>query len=487
MTETLTALTSLRSNCDFNQSWLFGGIYVDRSEQPDYDDSGFTAVTLPHTVVPLSWGNWDQASWEKTWIYRKHFTGPEAGGSRIFVDFDGVMVTADVLLNGIEVSTHQGGYLPWSAELTGQILRCDNVLAVIVNSQRLPVPPDGGPGTVDIDFMQPGGIYRDVRLRAMPTTFIADVFTRPVNVLSADRKLLITATIDAAAPADRLRLDAELLDGSRPLAAAHTPVRIVEGGTTVVSLTITGIGKAELWSPDNPKLYTIRTTLANARGAMHTVEVRTGFREAIFRPDGFYLNGRRLQLFGLNRHQMFPYVGMAAPARLQRKDAEILKRELNCNMVRCSHYPQSPHFLDACDELGLMVWEEPPGWQHVGDAAWQDIVLQNVHDMIIRDRNRPSVIVWATRLNETPHHGRLYARTRELAKQLDGTRQTTGATTPTRPPTGIKTYLLITTITPTMAALTYCPLFPTFPTWSAKPSAHSADRQPTDGSIPRRR
>ena len=101
---------------------------------------------------------------------------------------------------------------------------------------------------------------------------------------------------------------------------------------------------------------------------------------------------------------------MAAPARLQRRDAEILKNELNCNMVRCSHYPQSPHFLDACDELGLMVWEEPPGWQYVGDAASQAIVLQNVHDMVVRDRNRPSVIVWGTRLNETANYPDLYAR-----------------------------------------------------------------------------
>ena len=127
----------------------------------------------------------------------------------------------------------------------------------------------------------------------------------------------------------------------------------------------------------------------------------TGFRQASFELDGFYLNGERLQIFGLNRHQLFPYTGMAAPARLQARDAQLIKQELNCNMVRCSHYPQSPHFLDACDQLGLMVWEEPPGWQYVGDENFDGIFLQNVHDMVIRDRNRPSVVVWGTRLNET--------------------------------------------------------------------------------------
>ena len=133
------------------------------------------------------------------------------------------------------------------------------------------------------------------------------------------------------------------------------------------------------------------------------------------------------KLFGLNRHQLFPYVGMAASRRLQRRDAELLKEVLNCNMVRCSHYPPSPHFLDACDELGLMVWEEPPGWQYIGGSSFQEIVVDNVADMVNRDRNRPSVILWATRLNESDSDNALYARTRQVVQECDGSRQTTGA------------------------------------------------------------
>jgi beta-galactosidase len=119
---------------------------------------------------------------------------------------------------------------------------------------------------------------------------------------------------------------------------------------------------------------------------------------------------------------------MAMAARVQRKDVEILKNEFNCNMVRCSHYPQSPHFLDACDELGLMVWEEAPGWHAVSaTASWQDQVVQDVHDMVVRDRSRPSVIIWGTRLNETTGSPALWARTRATAKQLDATRPSSGA------------------------------------------------------------
>jgi beta-galactosidase len=453
---------------DFNTSWLFGGVYAAGSADPGYDDTGFAQITLPHTVTPLSWGNWDHTGWEKRWIYRKHFRLSAPDGSRVFADFDGVMVNADVVLNGTGVGAHQGGYLPWSAELTRHLRDGDNVLAVIVDARQVPVPPMGGvagsglalggvagsglalggvagsglalggvagsglaqpgSGAAAIDFLQPGGIYRGVVLRVVPAVFLSDVFARPVSPLAPSRSVAVQATIDAAAaPGGPVHLTATLLDGSRVLGTAGTSVSLSRTGTTAARLTIAGIGEVDLWSPDSPQMYTTAVTLTNRPGRSHTVRVRTGFREAVFRPDGFYLNGKRLKLFGLNRHQHFPYLGMGAPARLQRKDAEILKRDLNCNMVRCSHYPQSPDFLDACDELGLMVWEEPPGWQHIGDAAWQDIVMQNVRDMIIRDRNRPSVIVWATRLNETAGRADLYAKTRQIAAELDGTRQTTGA------------------------------------------------------------
>src|SRR6202034_1050212 len=150
----------------------------------------------------------------------------------------------------------------------------------------------------------------------------------------------------------------------------------------VVPVTLDGFGPARLWSADSPVLYTVRATLR--AGGISTLTRRIGFREASFRPDGFYLNGQRLQLFGVNRHQLFPYTGMAMPARVQRRDAQILKNEFNCNMVRCSHYPQSPAFLDACDELGLLVWEEAPGWDHVSSSpAWQAQVIQNVEDMVV--------------------------------------------------------------------------------------------------------
>jgi beta-galactosidase len=153
---------------------------------------------------------------------------------------------------------------------------------------------------------------------------------------------------------------------------------------------------------------------------------RIGFREATFTPGGFSLNGKIVKLRGLDRHQTFPFVGQAMPARAQRRDADILRHNLHCNIVRTSHYPQSRHFLDRCDEIGLLVLEEIPGWQHIGDEPWKLISIDNVGRMVRRDWNHPSIILWGVRINESPDDHDFYTRTNKLAHLLDPTRQTGG-------------------------------------------------------------
>jgi beta-galactosidase len=147
---------------------------------------------------------------------------------------------------------------------------------------------------------------------------------------------------------------------------------------------------------------------------------------AQFTDHGFELNGKVIKLRGLDRHQTFPFVGQAMPGRVQRRDAHILRNKLRCNIVRTSHYPQSRHFLDACDEVGLLALEEIPGWQHVGDEAWKQLSIDNVRRMIRRDWNHPSIILWGVRINESQDDHDFYTRTNALAHQLDPTRQTGG-------------------------------------------------------------
>jgi len=433
MNRTAEAPTGL--SFSMNGNWLFGGQYTSGSESSFYDDSNFAPVTLPHTVTRLSWQDWDYAAWQQVWIYRRHFAGghlldPHRPGNRILVDFDGVMVNASVAINDQVVATHQGGYLPFSAELTGKVTDGDNLLAVVVDSRCLPVPPVGvGRGPKSVDFYQPGGIYRDVRLRVLPQVFLSDLWAQPADVLTSHPRVDIECAVDSAATSDASgTLLVQLFDGQTQLAAQVVNVKTGSPGITTAKLTLTGFGPVKLWSPDSPKLYTVQATLNFPGIGSHMLSRRIGFREASFQSEGFYLNGKRLQLFGLNRHQLYPYAGMAMPARVQRKDAEILKDEFNCNMVRCSHYPQSPAFLDACDELGLLVWEEAPGWHNVSVTPdWQNLVLQDVRDMVIRDRSRPSVVIWGTRLNETRDYPGLWTETRQAARELDRTRPSSGA------------------------------------------------------------
>ncbi len=349
----------------FDAGWLFGSAAAG-SDQPGFDDSALATVTLPHTVAPLSWQNWDPSTWEHVWVYRKHFDAPaDVSGLRVFLDFSAAMTHSTVTLNGTQVADHLGGYLPFSAEITGHLQPEGNVLAVRLDSTfNLDVPPDR-PGpyiSTSVDFWQPGGIYRDVSLRAVPQIFLADVFAKPVNVLDAStRQVVVQVTVNAAVvPSGKIGLTVDLVDGTRTLASATVPVTIGKAGQATVTATLTGLPDITLWDTDNPKLYTVVATLTTDGSPLHDYQVRTGFREASFQLDGFYLNGNRVKLFGLNRHQFFPYAGGAMPARVQAKDAEILRNELNCNMVRCSHYPQSEDFYDAVTSWGSWCGRRSP-------------------------------------------------------------------------------------------------------------------------------
>jgi beta-galactosidase len=415
----------------FNSGWLFGES-TPGSDQPSFDDRDLVTVTLPHTVAPLSWRNWDPSSWEQVWVYRKHFDAPaDVAGMRVFLDFAGALTNSTVTLNGKQVDDHLGGYLPFSCEITDRLQTNGNVLAVTLDSTfNLDVPPDrpAPAASTTTDFWQPGGIYRDVQVRAVPQVFLADVFAKPQNVLDpATRQASVQCTVDAAAvPNGSAQIAIELRDGDRPVASVTVPAPITATGRTTVDATLTGLDQITLWDVDAPRLYTVVATLVVNGAPLHDYRVRVGFREARFELDGFFLNGRRLKLFGVNRHQFFPFAGGSMPDRVQRRDAEILRNELNCTFVRCSHYPQAEAFYDACDELGLMVWEEVPGWGFFGDAAWQAAEQQNLHDMIVRDRNHPAIIVWGGMPNESGNHVPQYTAWNALAHSLDDSRPTGG-------------------------------------------------------------
>ena len=418
----------------FGAGWRFGPATAG-SSLPGFDDSGFAPVTLPHTVATLSWQNWDPAAWERVWVYRKHFDASAdvlRADRRVFLDVGAALTHSTVTLNGTEVGDYLGGYLPFSSEITGLVQPAGNVLAIRLDSTfNLNVPPDrpGRAVSSSVDFWQPGGIYRDVRLRVVPQMFLADVFAKPVNVLdAAARQVVVQVTVDASVvPAEAVEVEVSLRSDDDVIAIGRVPVALGGPGQATVTVTLSGLGDVTLWDLDEPRRYHVATALLVDGRPRDEHRVRIGFREATFASDGFYLNGRRVKLFGVNRHQFFPFAGGAMPGRVQARDAEIIRQELNCTMVRCSHYPQSEAFFDACDELGLLAWEEAPGWGYLGDSSWLELASRDIGQMIIRDRNHPSIVIWGARLNETPGNSAFYTSTNELAHALDDSRPTAGA------------------------------------------------------------
>ena len=187
------------------------------------------------------------------------------------------------------------------------------------------------------------------------------------------------------------------------------------------------IGEVDLWSIENPNIYTANCKLIKDKEIIDENNISLGFREVSIESNGLFINKEKVKIFGLNRHQSYPYVGYAMPKRVQEKDVDILKDELALNLVRTSHYPQSPYFLNRCDEIGLLVLEEIPGWQFVSSRNdWRDQVLKDVEGMILRDYNHPSIISWGVRINESWDDDALYKLTNNIAKSLDDTRNTCG-------------------------------------------------------------
>jgi beta-galactosidase len=418
----------MRLMLPMNRGWRYSPSFVEGGHDLNFDDSKFDRVVVPHTNVALPWHGFDDKTYEFVSLYRRRFKlPPEARGQRVFIDFEGVMTASTVWINGQRLGEYKGGYTPFSFELTPHLnLDGDNLLAVDVDSSERPdIPPFGN----RIDYLTFGGIYREVALRIVPATCIENIFAQPKNVLSEHPSLDVACLIQRIEPSQRaLTLEAVLLDGANVIAKSTQAVPALGATSDPVSYTLSfaPLSGIQLWDIANPYLYSVRVRLLDGGRVLDEDTRRIGFRKAQFTDHGFELNGKVIKLRGLDRHQTFPFVGQAMPARVQRRDAYILRKQLHCNIVRTSHYPQSRHFLDACDEYGLLVLEEIPGWQYIGDQAWQDLSVDNVGRVIRRDWNHPSIVLWGVRINESRDNHDFYTRTNALAHTLDPTRQTGG-------------------------------------------------------------
>ena len=396
--------TSLCDGWQFTREWSAG---FARGETVETE-----AVRLPHTCreVPLHYAA--PEDYEMVCGYRRTLRVPE-GAERVFLQFDGAAHQAEVYLDGVKVGCHRGGYTAFTVEITEQAHRgTEQLLSVRLDTREDPaVPPFG----FVVDYLAYGGLYREAWLETTGRSRVADLFVHTPCLTRAEAELTLENWEDAEWVSVSIRTPA----GETVASQKQKP-----GETVKISLEVPS---AESWTAEAPRLYLCHAELLDRDGrVLDCRESRFGFRTAEFRGDGFYLNGKKTFLRGLNRHQSYPYLGYAATERLQREDARILKEELGCNAVRTSHYPQSQHFLDACDELGLLVFTELPGWQHIGDAAWKDLACEMLTEMILQYRNHPSIVLWGVRINESVDDDPFYTRTNAIAHSLDPSRATSG-------------------------------------------------------------
>ena len=366
------------------------------------------SVRLPHTVKELPLHAIDEESYQLISGYRKHFRLPEeAKGKRCFLQFDAAAHIATVYVNGKELITHRSGYTAFRAEITDVAsFDGDNLVTVRLDSTENPsIPPFG----YVIDYLTYGGLYRPAYLDIREQDMIEDVFVYTPDTETAAVRVCLDKKTDISDEVLISVIDSEGNIVSQKSGNAGGEIRLDCPGVRP-------------WCPEDPALYTLRAEIPGG----DKQEVSFGFRTAEFRKDGFYLNGNKIFLRGLNRHQSWPYVGYAAPRSMQIEDARIAKEELGLTAIRTSHYPQSHDFIEACDRMGLLVFTEFPGWQHLGDKEWKEQVIINLKEMIGEYRNHPSIILWGVRINESLDDDELYSETNRIAHEMDPSRNTSG-------------------------------------------------------------
>ena len=388
-----------------NNGWLYSPEFNAEMTKSDYAGD-FEVVRIPHSFTVTPFNAFSTEIYQKNALYRRNFkTESEWSGKKILLTIEAAAHESEVFLNGKSLALHKCGYTAFTVDLTDFLAPAgdENILAIRVDShESLNQPPFG----YVVDYMTYGGIYRDVYIDVKNPIYIEDIFIKTKGTeYTAEVKI----------------------GGISESEVKNYKITHTLKNAKNAPFTTNPEKEIKLWSLDEPYLYTLVTELSDQSGTiLDSKETRFGFRDIRYDETGFYLNGKKIKIRGLNRHQAWPCVGYAMPKNMQIEDADILKYELGLNEVRTSHYPQSHYFLDRCDEIGLLVFTEIPGWQHIGNAEWKDLAVQNVREMVLQYRNHPSIFIWGVRINESLDDDEFYTRTNSAAHELDPTRPTGG-------------------------------------------------------------
>jgi beta-galactosidase len=400
----------------FNDGWLFIRQDSANSEKilpgiiPNHK---WEDVTLPHTAftepLTVSEGQWTGICW-----YKKMYRAPRRDRHRnTGLLFDGAMNDAIIYLNGVEITRHMGGYLPFFVDLTSDLKygRENEILVRLDNRENPEIPP--GRPLSETEFIYYGGLYRNVSLIRTNKLHITAV-TETHATLGGG---IITGVRDISRESAIITVSVEVINDDKVPRTFYMRNTLLDAGGTETSSSLSEKTELEpgqsqrlmtrfivmhpsLWSPDTPFLYTLMTQLQTEKGVIDSKETRLGIRSLKITADkGLQLNGETVSVTGTNRYQEYPHIGYALSDNASYRDAYKI-REAGFNLVRCCHYPPSPAFLDACDELGLMVINSIPGLQFMGDSLFREASVRNTRMMCRRDRNHPSVVMWESSIDE---------------------------------------------------------------------------------------
>ncbi|MCB2219092.1 MAG: DUF4982 domain-containing protein [Bacteroidetes bacterium] len=392
----------------FNENWSFR---MEADSLHPTVDTSWMSVQLPHTprIEPLIVND----QWQGICWYRKTFTLPaDFRGKALSLKFEGAMNVADVWVNGEKLTHHLGGFLPFVVDITSVAkFNAENIVEVRLDNRDNPIT---GPKPLhQLDFNMYGGLYRNVYLLVKNLLHISDpikankvagggVFvTYPAVSENRAQIRVKTHVINADKTARSFVVQQRLMKDGHIVLASNSPrVDLDPNSNQEITMTFE-LQNPLLWSPQTPALYNLVTELITDNGIEDAIKTSIGIRRFEINKEHFMINGTEMFLRGVNRHQEYPYIGYALSDEAQYRDARKIK-EAGFDYVRLSHYPMSPAFMDACDELGLLVLDAIPGWQYFNeDIRFQEYIWQTCRDLIRRDRNHACVLAWEVSLNES--------------------------------------------------------------------------------------
>ena len=393
----------------FNADWQF--TISDASFEDIQKNEKWENVSLPHTPViepKIMKGQWQGICW-----YRKTFQlAPQKEGERYILRFDGAMNASEFWINGTKVADHQGGYLPVVFDFT-DIANVGGVNQIYVRLDNTDNKITGPKPMATLDFNMYGGLYRNAYLAIenpihITNAILADkvagggIFVTYPEVSKEKAIIQVKANVvNQSGKESVVEVKNELWRNGQVILSVDSEKQSIVAGSDANFIVKIPVFQPELWSPQSPNLYELKTIVSTNGNVVDTETTRIGIRRIEITKDGFKINGQKMFLRGVNRHQDYPYIGYALSDNAQYRDAVKIK-EGGFDYVRLSHYPHSPAFMDACDELGLVVIDAILGWQYYStDSLFQQHIFQTAHDLIRRDRNHPCVIAWEVSLNES--------------------------------------------------------------------------------------